>query len=195
MVFLYLRQQDNGEESKIPPGATRDDEVVPGKRSFPTYVVPSQPCIPWPTMEVRLTLQKFAEIGSHGFPRVSRHGWKWSHWPAITTIIDMDIAHFSTRVLLMSAEILIKRKNHGSSWGGLRGDFGGFFVFWREYAKTKMGSEGRLWAAHSRRWGRRGDFGFRVFPVIPLLLHSSCFIHSIVALWYVQSNKWLCYHN
>ena len=149
-------------------------------------------------MEVRLTLQKLgeaklggtkfrrealppklprgsfappmAEIGSHGFPRVSRHGWKWSHWPAITTIIVMDIAHFSTRVLLMSAEILIKRKNHGTSWGGLRGDFGGFFVFWREYAKTKMGSEGRLWAAHSRRWGRRGDFGFRVFYVIPLLL-------------------------
>ena len=121
-------------------------------------------------MEVRLTLQELAEIGSHGFPRVSRHGWKWSHWPAITTIIVMDIAHFSTRVLLMSAEILMKRKNHGSSWGGLRGDFGGFFVFWREYAKTKMGSEGRLWAAHSRRWGRRGDFGFRVFPVIPLLL-------------------------
>ena len=111
-----------------------------------------------------------AEIGSHGFPRVSRHGWKWSHWPAITTIIVMDIAHFSTRVLLMSAEILMKRKNQGTSWGGLRGDFGGFFVFWREYAKTKMGSEGRLWAAHSRRWGRRGDFGFRVFYVIPLLL-------------------------
>ena len=57
MVFLYLRKQDNGEESSIPPGAT--------------YVAPSHPCIPWPTMEVRLTLQKFAEIGSHGFPRVS----------------------------------------------------------------------------------------------------------------------------
>ena len=72
MVFLYLRKQDNGEESKIPPGATRDNEVVPGKRSlaelrsagrlclpsFPTYVAPSLPCIPWPTMEVRLTLQE-----------------------------------------------------------------------------------------------------------------------------------------
>ena len=74
MVFLYLRKQDNGEESKIPPGATRDNEVVPGKRSFPTYVAPSHPCIPWPTMEVRLTLQELAEIGSHGFSRVSRRG-------------------------------------------------------------------------------------------------------------------------
>ena len=26
-------------------------------------------CISWPTKEVRLTLQNFAEIGSHGFPR------------------------------------------------------------------------------------------------------------------------------
>ena len=73
MVFLYLRKQDNGEESSIPPGAT--------------YVAPSQPWIPWPTMEVRLTLQKFAEISSHGFPRVSCYshrggpvdnGRKWS---------------------------------------------------------------------------------------------------------------------
>ena len=34
-------------------------------------VAPSQPCIPWPTMEVRLTLQ---EMAGNGFPRVSRHG-------------------------------------------------------------------------------------------------------------------------
>ena len=27
-------------------------------------------------MEVRLTLQKFAEIGSHGFPRVSCYGYR-----------------------------------------------------------------------------------------------------------------------
>ena len=60
MVFLYLSQQDNGEESKIPPGAT--------------YVTPSHPWIPWPTMEVRLTLQKLAENGSHVFPRVSCYG-------------------------------------------------------------------------------------------------------------------------
>ena len=40
-------------------------------------------------MEFRLTLQKFAENGSHGFPRVSRHGHrggqvghgrKWQKW-------------------------------------------------------------------------------------------------------------------
>ena len=37
-------------------------------------VAPSHPCIPWPTMEVRLTLQELAEIGSHGFSRVSRRG-------------------------------------------------------------------------------------------------------------------------
>ena len=108
--------------------------------------------------------------------------------PAITTIIVMDIAHFSTRVLLMSAEILMKRKNQGTSWGGLRGDFGGFFVFWREYAKTKMGSEGRLWAAHSRRWGRRGDFGFRVFPVIPLLLETNTnMLYMVMKMFYMLS--------
>ena len=63
-VFLYLGQQDNGggeEESKIPPGATLVGPITTMH-------------ISWPTMEVWFKLQKFAEIGNHGFPPVPCYG-------------------------------------------------------------------------------------------------------------------------
>ena len=60
MVFLYLRQQDNGEESSITPGATRDDEVVPGKRSFPHV---RYPITTMDTMAYNGSQVNIAEIG------------------------------------------------------------------------------------------------------------------------------------
>ena len=63
-----------GRNLRLLPGQQGTTKSSRGSEASPTYVTPSQPWIPWPTMEVRLTLQKLAEISSHGFPRVSCYG-------------------------------------------------------------------------------------------------------------------------
>ena len=62
--FLTLDNKTMGvgeEESKIPPGATLVGPITTMH-------------ISWPTMEVWFKLQKFAEIGNHGFPPVPCYG-------------------------------------------------------------------------------------------------------------------------
>ena len=78
-----------------------------------------QPCISWPTMEVRLTLTTFAEIGSHGFPRVSCYshrgdqagnGRKWQ---------EMDFRVFYAVVIEVTRKTMakmVKKVENGRKW-------------------------------------------------------------------------------
>ena len=110
-------------------------------------------------MEVRLTLQKFAENSSHRFPRVSRHGYRGDQagngrkWPKMTVRLKWkkfaeNSSHRFPRVL---------RSGHRGRKKEVR------------LKMAKMVENGRKWIS-AGKWQK---MDFRVFRVISLLLADS----------------------